>query len=276
MPAPIFNNSHLQNNFDANGYVVLDLLAPETVEQLKAIYANHTGLHHGTSFVSTNLLDEKTVRFEIAEAIKQVIQNPLSRFFVNTKFWAPALMIKPPGEATEFKLHQDWTFVDEEQFYSGNVWVPLSDTDVNNGTICVIPQSHYRFIKTLRAHTIHEIFRNRETVIKDLCIPVNLKAGQAIVFQHSAVHYSPPNLSDSNRVAVSCGFNSENATLITYHKTSDDKVEVYAVPDNFVFNYENLSQLGAAPQNGTLLRTESYKPHAQLSNTELRNLFLGR
>lgn len=276
MPAAIFNNPHLQNSFDSKGYAVLDLLAPEPVELLKNVYAKYTDLHRNTSFVSTNLLDEKKVRFEIADEIKRIIQKPLDSFFINTKFWAPAFMIKPPGEETEFKLHQDWTFVDEEHYYSGNVWVPLSDTDVSNGTICVIPKSHYQFIKTLRAHTIHEIFRNREAVIKDLCVPVNLKAGQAIVFQHSVVHYSPPNSSKSNRVAFSCGFNSAGATLMTYHKTADDTVEVYAVPDNFVFDYENVSQLGAAPTNGKLLRTESFRQTTALSDEDLRNLFLSR
>lgn len=267
-----FVHDKYQKDFEQNGYVVLPLLSTETINRLRGIYDQYIDSNNITSFTSTNLLNNKPIRLEIANEITKEIKHALEQYFNNITFWHPAFLIKPFGENTEFKLHQDWTFVDEEKYISGHIWIPLNNTDFNNGTICVIPCTHYANVKTLRAHTIHELFRGREDVLKDLCIPVPLKIGEAIIFQHSLVHYSPNNISNEHRVAVSCGFNTAGANIITHYRNREN-IEVYSMPQNFVFEYDDFNQLNKIPHNGTLLKVIADQKHNALSNEELRALF---
>ncbi|MBP6731228.1 MAG: phytanoyl-CoA dioxygenase family protein [Chitinophagales bacterium] len=276
MLTPLLKTGKLQQDFEENGYVVVPLLDLTEVELLQKIFNKHLGGHAIDSFTSTNIINSKEWRIQVADEIKQILDSKLNAVFENTKFWNPAFLIKPTGQNTEFKLHQDWTFVDESNYFSGNIWIPLADTNEANGTICVIPKSHYKHVKTLRSHTIPEIFRGREDVIKHLSIPVNLKAGEAIIFQHSLVHYSPSNTTDKVRVAVSCGFNSRGATLLNYYKNSDTEVTLYAMPDNFVFDYGSVRDINGVPQNGIILSKSGYKPNPQLSDRELQSFFGSR
>lgn len=269
-----FLQDKYQRDFEQNGYVVIPLFTTEVVNRLIAIYNKHIDNNNVTSFTSTNLLSNKTIRLEIADEIAQIIKPALELYFTNTTFWHPAFLIKPFGENTEFKLHQDWTFVDEDLYISGNIWIPLSDTDFNNGTICVIPGTHYASVKTLRSHTIHEVFRGKEEILKDLCIPIPLKSGEAIIFQHSLVHYSPKNISNEHRIAVSCGFNTTGAEIITHYRNGDN-IEVYSMPQNFVFEYDDFNQLNKTPQNGTLIKVIADQRQKNLSNEELRSFFSG-
>ena len=201
-----------------------------------------------------------------------VIERKLQAVFFETKFWYPAFLIKPSGENTEFELHQDWTFVDEEKYYSGNVWIPLCETEFENGTLCIIPRAHYKNIKTLRSRTVLEIFKGREELLKKFCVPVNLKKGQAVIFQHSVPHYTPSNTSQKMRIAVACGFNSLHAPLLNYCKTENGSIEIYSMPDNFVFDYDNVEQTALTP-NGKLIGHCPYKSDDYLTDEELVSLF---
>ena len=125
----------------------------------------------------------------------------------------------------------------------------------------------------MRSQTIHELFRGREDVLRKYGVPVNLKAGQAVIFQHSLVHYNPSNNSNDLRIAVTCGFNSNDATLLTHYKDENNQVTVYAMPDNFVFDYGTVDELGLRPANGQVLRQMGYKPSASLSDEALIAFF---
>jgi ectoine hydroxylase-related dioxygenase (phytanoyl-CoA dioxygenase family) len=133
--------------------------------------------------------------------------------------------------------------VDEEKFVSGNVWVPLCDVNIHNGCLSVIESSQYPNIRSIRSQTIPDFFHTNREVIKPFLKPINLKAGQALIFNHSLIHHSYSNTSGINRIAVSKGFNSAEATLLHYLKTSDQTAELYEMPKDFVFKYDNLNDL---------------------------------
>ena len=116
MPNPILKNNNQQLFFEENGYTVIDLLSHSEVTQLQAIFNAHLNSGSITSFTSTNIINSKEWRLKLADEINHVIGQRLAEVFLNTKFWSPAFLIKPVGDNTEFKLHQDWTFVDEEHY----------------------------------------------------------------------------------------------------------------------------------------------------------------
>lgn len=261
MALSVLINNTDQAMLDTHGFVKVPLLNPAEVEELKQVYEQYFQAETIEHFTSTNLYKDTEWRKGVAAKIDSIITAGLTRVFQNVKFWLPAFLIKPTGENTEFQIHQDWTFVDEEKYCSGNIWIPLSDTDSGNGTLHFLPGSHYHNIKTLRAHRAPYIFKGHEEVVKQMCRPVAAKAGEAIIFYHSTIHYSTPNLSDKPRIAVVSAFNSADTSLKFHYLTDENVIEEYSMPDNFVFNFESPEAVNKKPGNGQLVGTQQYQPH---------------
>lgn len=250
----IFYDKNLNDTFTSNGYVVFDLLSKEDIEELLLIYSKFLGKNHITQFTTTNVSISTELKVEIARRIDEIVSPKISRIMCNINFWPGAFLIKPIGENTAFEAHQDWTFVDEEEHVSGNLWIPLCDTDDKNGGIAFLESTHYPNIKSIRSQTIPDFFHRNRAILKPFIKPVFLKAGQAVVFNHSIIHYSYPNTSNQNRIAVSKGFNSTGAKLLHYLRTTELDVELYEMPQNFVFNYSDLNELKQKPINGKLIK----------------------
>lgn len=253
MIEPIFTCSETQYHFDTYGFAKIKLLSEEQIELLLNIYNKYFLNKQVSHFTSTNFIPEKLERYSISKDILATITDSIHKNLTNIKLWNAAFLIKPTGNNTEFNLHQDWTFVDEEHFYSGNIWMPLQDTNEENGTLYVIPKTHFAQIKTFRAQTIHELFFEKEHILKPFCIPLKIKKGEALIFQHSLIHYSSANKSNSNRIAAVCGFNSSKAILKTHYRISEIECEEYEMPDNFVFDFEDGKSLNNKP-NGTFIK----------------------
>lgn len=266
MIEPIFTCNKTQKHFDTFGFAKINLLNDEQIESLLNTYNKYFLNKELKHFTSTNFIPQKTERFSISNEILATIAPSINDNLSNIKLWNAAFLIKPVGNDTEFKLHQDWTFVDEENFYSGNIWMPLHDTNEKNGTLYLIPKSHYKQINTFRAQTIHELFFEKEEILKPYCVPLNIKKGEALIFQHSIIHYSSANRSNSNRIAVVCGFNSSKATLKTYFRINETEAEEYIMPDNFVFDFEDGQSLNNKP-NGTFIKKITI-PHQTYINSQ--------
>jgi Phytanoyl-CoA dioxygenase (PhyH) len=268
----ILKSKELQGKLDELGFVKFKLLSAVDLIELEKIYARFLGNENLQYFTSTNIFKDVQWREEISKQISAVIFDKLSDCFQNVKLWNPAFLIKPAGENTEFKMHQDWTFVNEDKFVSGNIWMPLTDTDELNGTLYFIPRSHYRFINTKRYQGVPYFFDGNEKLLKEFCIPITVKAGEAVVFYHSIIHYTPPNLSQQPRAVVASAFNSAKTGLSFFLRTGENFVEEYSMPDNYVFYYENTQAINSPPKMGQLVRRFNYNK-TTLSENELLELF---
>jgi hypothetical protein len=255
---PIFHDTTLQIKFETSGFVIVNLLNEIDLISLSEIYHQYLGKHVFDHFTTSNVSLPSEIKYAIANSIDEIVWPKLANLMSDTTFWPGAFLIKPPGEESEFQAHQDWTFVDEEKFVSGNVWIPLTDVNIHNGCLSVIESSQYPNIKSIRSQTIPDFFHTNREIIKPFLKPIHLKAGQALIFNHSLIHHSYSNTSGINRIAVSKGFNSAEATLLHYLKTSDQTAELYEMPKDFVFSYDNLEDLKHKPINGKIIKTLSY------------------
>jgi hypothetical protein len=255
---PIFNDTTLQINFETSGFVIVNLLNEAELNLLLETYNQYLGKNVFTHFTTSNVSLPTEIKHEIANRIDKIVLPKISNLMSDITFWPGAFLIKPSGENSEFQAHQDWTFVDEEKFVSGNVWIPLSDVDIYNGCLSVVESSQYPNIRSIRSQTIPDFFHTNREIVKPFLKPLCLKAGQALIFNHSLIHYSCSNTSGINRIAVSKGFNSCGATLHHYLKTSNQTAELYEMPENFIFNYDNLEVLKIKPINGKMLKNFKY------------------
>jgi hypothetical protein len=256
---PIFNVSTLQQKFETSGYVIVDLLSAAEITALLGLYDHYFSETIFNHFATSNVALPVSVKFDIAHQIDQILSPKLTTLMSNAAFWPGAFLIKPSGEHSEFKAHQDWTFVDEEQYVSGNVWIPLCDVHIQNGCLSVVEASHFPHIKTIRSQTIPDFFHANRDAVKPFLTPIELKAGQALIFNHSLIHHSYANTSPDNRVVVSKGFNAAEAALLHYLKTTEQTAELYEMPQDFIFSYDDLEELKQKPIKGKLLKTLNYQ-----------------
>ena len=106
---------------------------------------------------------------------------------------------KMPGEE-EVLWHQDIAFLDPEveETFMVNFWVPLVDTDVENGCLEILAGSHKHGIIP------HDPADSEKEIPEDRLPPGDrvlsvLPAGGAALIQHKTIHRSFPNASDHIR-----------------------------------------------------------------------------
>ena len=224
----IFRNCNQQALFDERGYIFHDFLNPEQVERLRRIYASTAGAGRETYDFASKLSYYISV-FDKSPEHRKAANNEISAMFkdlvgdvlIDYRILCCNFMVKAPGGG-EIEAHQDYTWVDESEHVAFNLWVPLQDTDSGNGCFHLIPGSH-RFIEnSYRAGTIRETLVEHNQALKAYMVPVPVRAGRGILFDHRLFHYSPDNLSDVPRVAAQLVLIPSEAQPVMAHFRSED------------------------------------------------------
>jgi ectoine hydroxylase-related dioxygenase (phytanoyl-CoA dioxygenase family) len=153
-------------------------------------------------------------------------------------------MIKNPDKKIFMPLHADWTYVDENQYRSMSVWVPLVDTDENNGSLGVIAGSH-RVMNKIRGPRIRQSSYDHDklwTQKYGKLLPA--KAGTAVIYDHALMHFSPPNYSSIPRPAINLSLVPDEAQAIHYCiPEGAHDIEKYEVNDkSFYMEYDNFQR----------------------------------
>ena len=241
----IFKDDAQQALFDKQGFVVAQFIDATEVKQLNDLFDElHPDLPQGAGFVSCSYSSDLAYKKKASDAIVSILSRQYERLFVNYQPFGAAFLFKMPSQSSELGVHQDWTIVDENKYVALNCWIPLTDINETNGGLQVLPGSHYPAYHTLRAPTLPFFFSGNEDAVAPETIPFYVKAGQAVILNQSVIHYSPPNRSDKIRKAITAGVKSAGAPMKFHYKAadkSDGKVEVFAMPEDFLISFENFS-----------------------------------
>jgi hypothetical protein len=181
-------------------------------------------------------------------------------------------MVKEPGPEGDFPVHQDWTYVDESRFASYAFWIPMQDVTINNGVLHTVSGSH-RFITALRGPYVHEPFKQLSESIKTkYAEPVNLKAGEALIWDHRLIHFSLPNVSSGPRMAFTLiAVPKEARTIHCFglDETRGTTIEKYEVDSDFFLRYT----IGKKPEGVKLLETVT-QPEVTVSEEQFSQMLL--
>jgi len=230
----------------SQGYCVLPVMEHAGLNALLEFYFKHLHGQVGQDGFYRSISDADRSRTALLNSkIKGLLMPHLRQFFSDIRPIVGSYMVKPPG-AEAMAAHQDWTFVDNEpDFESYTCWMPLVDTDSENGMLGVVPGSHSEYLGP-RASPSPQFPRGfpetDETYSRLRYLP--LRAGEAVVFNHRVVHASLPNTSGQDRPALILAFTSGNSTLIhlTLSATGDRKeLHKYLVDEAFFDRYSNES-----------------------------------
>lgn len=196
----IFSDTELERSYLQNGFVVIDLLSAAQIEALRKLYQQEQFPPTGT-FYLTIWKDAPEHRLMIHEQIQKIIAASYQQLLFDYKPVISSFAVKKPGAGSGWHPHQDDTFVDEKKYTSLSIWIPLLDTNAANGTLAVLPGSHSVY-NGPRSPNIPQPFRDQIDSIAAKLIDIDLKAGQAVIFDHRLIHGSKQNSSDNERVAA--------------------------------------------------------------------------
>ena len=261
MAKRIFKKEEHQRLFDQQGFIVLPFITPNEVAQLDKFFDElHPDLNK-SGFFSGSYSSDIHYKKKASDEVVQVFSRAYKELFIDYAPFGAAFLYKMPGADSELAAHQDWTIVDEQKQVALNCWVPLCDVTIENGPIMILPGSHFDHLNVVRAPTLPFFFSGDDgMVIKEL-IPMEVKAGTAVILNQSVIHYSPPNKSDKIRKAITAGIKSAGAQMYFHYKVPDkDELEVFEMDDDFLISFKNFAEdIGKRPYLGKSIGHIPYK-----------------
>ncbi len=229
------NRNQLLKN---NGYAVVPFLNNEEINELTDFFYRHHPVLPEGMYASSHA-GNFDFRKKMNNEIQKVCKRAIDFTFQNATALGATFMVKSKGESGSLHPHQDWSIVDEKQFNSYNVWLPLVDVNEANGTLLILPDSHHIFENT-RGLNIPSSFQKVMNEVWDYLVPINMKAGEALIYDHRLLHASGINNTNIPRLVIVYGVIPSQASM-RYYFGNKNKIEEYACKPDFYFN-ENIIQ----------------------------------
>lgn len=241
----IFTHEHinLQQQLDNSGFIKINLLPDVTVKELLEVYRqypnaknNYFGFH-----VTLDLQAQDTIRM-ISGKIAALIQPYTDTYFADYRFISPRYAVKESTANSDIPPHQDWSFVDESLYQSYNLWIALTPSTAENGTLGFLKGSH-NVLNNYRATPLpifHVPFHDYAYELSSELEYVPLEPGEALLFNSRVIHASRPNKSHSPRINIATEITSKDAELKHYYLSPKHrKIEQYAIDADFFTIYSN-------------------------------------
>ncbi|MCH2021166.1 MAG: phytanoyl-CoA dioxygenase family protein [Saprospiraceae bacterium] len=130
----------------------------------------------------------------------------LSVGYVNPLMIQSMYICKQPGIGGAVHAHQDSTFLYTEPKSCAGFWVALEDASIENACLWGIPGSHTQYKNDRRYLRNNDAYKTEFTGewenwnIEDM-MPIEVKAGDMVIFDGNFVHASKENLSAKSRHA---------------------------------------------------------------------------
>lgn len=255
MQQKILRDDGLDKKLLADGLVVVPFLSQqETSHLIDFFYKHHPSEPNG--FYATAHVQDIEFRNRMNDEIKYVFSKAVKEYFHQCSALGGSFVVKSNKQKERLHPHQDWNIVDEEKYRSFNIWVPLLDLNEKNGVIRALPGSH-RWIKNYRGPGIPDRFQKFNQQIWERMVPLFMKAGEALIYDHRLFHASDPNTTDVLRIAAVFGIIPNGAQMYHYCGNNDN-VEMYESNLDF-FLKENI-QNGPSILNKVLTVEKLHRP----------------
>jgi hypothetical protein len=257
-PAPLarrtFRDEALEQAFRRDGVVATPLLGADEVVALRAAFsqlraddgfapAPVRGPTYHCSFLDSN----RAYRRRTFELLVAAMAPHVERLLADFTILQCNFYVKPPGRG-DFGLHQNWPALASLDDVTVTLWCPLVDVSAQNGAVGVVPGSH-KILPHVQGPATRSYFAGLEQAIIDegLVRTMALKAGEAAIFDDGIIHGSPPNLSDTARVAAQLICGPADAVPVFFRDAGDDLFEIVEADPEFWLNHDSKDLLGRPP-----------------------------
>lgn len=238
----VFNNGELETVFRKQGYVSVPFMnAAELIalkEELQSLqpsdsFKGQQETEIGKQTFHVTFFD-KDVNYkqQVFDLVRLKFKNIAQRLLNNYVCAQANVFLKQPHSGFVYP-HQNLTITDETNFTSVSFWMPLQDTDIENGTICLVPGSQNDFVKYRNTHIYWPYVKFfKEGKGLNYFKPISVKAGDLLIIDDRIIHYTPINTSSIARWVLHALWKPAEAPL-WFCNPDKDKVEIYEVNDSF-------------------------------------------
>jgi hypothetical protein len=174
------------------------------------------------SFLDKN----RSYRRAAFDLISSVFGSHISRLLNDYVILQCNFYVKPPGRGA-FNLHQNWPATADLNETTVSIWSPLVDVTHENGAIGVVPGTH-KIVPHVQGPKTASYFAGLETemVARGMVETLQLRVGEAVIFDDGLIHGSPPNLTNEARYAVQLICAPADAVPAYYREAGDGVFEL--------------------------------------------------
>ena len=124
--------------------------------------------------------------------------------------YLPFTAVKAAGGGGPFHFHQDNNYTRHEPAMGSiNIWVALVDMTPQNGCLQIVPRSHLD--GPLQSRESDDGDGHQQLDVDPIqCMPIRMRAGDAVAFTRLTVHGSGGNATDAPRVAYALQYHRED------------------------------------------------------------------
>jgi hypothetical protein len=186
--------------------------------------------------------------------ITDVVLPKVQEYLHETQLFTASFVVKEPNPQGVVPPHQDWSFVENEiDHCSVTCWIPLQDVTMDNGCMGVIKGSNH-FFESHRPSPSPQVetpLKKHMFTIFPFLELIEMKAGEALIFNNKTIHASPPNITNETRLAVGLGFTQKEAEIRHYFLKpgTNDTLLKYKITPDFFLKHDN-SQLSELYNKG--------------------------
>jgi hypothetical protein len=187
---------------------------------------------------------KREINQQVDRGLSDRVRPHIARLLTNHKLLNYFFLIKGIGDKSRLHLHQDWSIVDERNHRSYNLWIPLSDSTVENGTLFVWPGSHHLPLN-VRGGGIPPKYIEHFDQAKKYMKPIVVRAGQGLIFNCRLLHYSPNNTTSQSRTAIINSLIPNDAKTTSFHGGHENGalvVSEYSVPEDMYLQYDEFDK----------------------------------
>ena len=241
MEAPLRDADVKWREIGSKGYSVQAFLDPSEVEALNQLYIATVPEASSPFFLSVFLPAD--VRRTILEGFHAILDEKLAEVVPGFKMvGASFVMKKADSVGARMGLHQDCSLVDQDKHLGINIWLPLCDTDSSNGCLCVVDYSQ-RFNQISCLPPLHGPHSDFEQELAPRYITsLQMKAGEACLFDARVLHKSEENHSDRDRIAAFFNLIPEDQPIRLNLRNPENpgRLEVYHTDSDFILQLNPL------------------------------------
>lgn len=234
-------DKEIRKSIKENGFYKSTKLKDETILELLNIFKEEHNFDQnvGGMFYSVYSQDIE-YRKRIHHKIQKVIQPIYNEIFTDYKSVINSFIVKTKGAGSEFEIHQDSTGLNEWKYSPISVWIPLQDTNAQNGCLWVVPKSHL-FTSPYRGISFPSVFEGMEDTIIDYLQPIELKKGEVLLFDNRLIHTSSENFSSNNRIVLMSGIFPKEAKIISCYMDhpNSNVLEIFEQNEKFLLENKN-------------------------------------
>lgn len=263
-PSDEFDVMELPNSapdsLNTSGFFVARLFDRETIERVLTFYRSLDLTEVTGNYCSIHETDQGLKR-RITDYLSPLLSDRLAGLdIVETCVMGGVFVVKAPT-TMHVVPHQDPTLVAEPRFRSLNIWLPLQDVGRENGCLWVLPNSQYDGPSARPANGYaYPSFYGQipEAEVWEAMVPIEMAAGEALIYDHRLLHGSKGNHGTQDRIAVVSALRAPDAELRFYlagQEAGRHVISEYVMAEGDYFTFVDF-----VPQSGNLTRQVVAEP----------------